>query len=115
MRTMTRVVALVPPVVAFLLLKPESFGDQTLLQLSTSQWVALLTALPAAVTYGVFFRAAETHPGGAMELHLDEFYALHPEYKPQVAPAVAPAVAAKDSTEDASIDGSISDLSDARS
>ena len=26
-----------------------------------------------------------------MELHLDEFYALHPEYKPQVAPAAVPA------------------------
>src|SRR5882724_5820741 len=79
MRKLTQIVAFVPPVVAYLLLKPESFADQTLVQLSTSQWVALLTALPAAVTYAIYFKAAEAHPESAMAIDLDEFYRLHPE------------------------------------
>jgi hypothetical protein len=79
MRKLTQIVALVPPVVAYLLLKPPSFADQTLVQLSTSQWVAILTAVPAAVTYAVYFKAAEAHPESALAVNLDEFYRLHPE------------------------------------
>jgi hypothetical protein len=79
MRKLTQIVALVPPVVAYLLLKPPSFADQTLVQLSTSQWVAILTAVPAAITYGVYFKAAEAHPESALAVNLDEFYRLHPE------------------------------------
>jgi phosphatidylglycerol---prolipoprotein diacylglyceryl transferase len=79
MRKMTQVVALVPAVVAFLLLRPASFAEQTLLQFSTSQWVALLTAVPAAMAYGVYFKAAEAHPESALALNLEEFYSAHPE------------------------------------
>ena len=82
MRKMTQVIALVPPLVAYLLLKPASFADQEPIQLSTSQWVALLTAVPAAIAYMVYFKAAEAHPDSALALNLDEFYALHPEQKP---------------------------------
>jgi phosphatidylglycerol:prolipoprotein diacylglycerol transferase len=82
MRKMTQGVAFVPPVVAFLLLKPPSFADQTLVQLSTSQWVALLTAIPAAVTYGIFLKAAQAHPDSAMAVNLEEFYRLHSEAVP---------------------------------
>ena len=53
------------------------------MQLSTSQWVALLTAIPAAVAYCVYFKAAEVHPESALALNLDEFYAAHPEQKPR--------------------------------
>jgi phosphatidylglycerol:prolipoprotein diacylglycerol transferase len=79
MRKMTQVIAVVPAVVAFLLMRPASFADQTLLQFSTSQWVALLTAVPAALAYGVYFKAAEAHPASALALDLDEFYRAHPE------------------------------------
>jgi len=79
MRKMTQVIAVVPVVVAFLLMRPASFADQTLLQFSTSQWVALLTAVPAALAYGVYFKAAEAHPASALALDLDEFYRAHPE------------------------------------
>jgi phosphatidylglycerol:prolipoprotein diacylglycerol transferase len=82
MRKMTQVVALVPPIVAFLLLKPASFADQTLMQLSTSQWVALLTAVPAAIAYAIYFKAAEAHPESALALNLEPFYAAHPEQAP---------------------------------
>jgi phosphatidylglycerol:prolipoprotein diacylglycerol transferase len=84
MRKMTQVIALVPPVVAFLLLKPASFADQEPMQLSTSQWVAILTAVPAAIAYMVYFKAAEAHPESALAIDLNEFYAAHPEQKPGV-------------------------------
>jgi phosphatidylglycerol:prolipoprotein diacylglycerol transferase len=82
MRKMTQVIALVPAVVAFLLMRPASFAEQTLLQFSTSQWVALLTAVPAALAYGVYFKAAEAHPASALALDLEEFYRAHPEAAP---------------------------------
>jgi len=79
MRKMTQILSLVPPLVVFLLLRPPSFADQTLIQLSTSQWVALFTAVPAAVAYGIYFKAAEAHPDSAMVVDLEEFYRTHPE------------------------------------
>jgi phosphatidylglycerol:prolipoprotein diacylglycerol transferase len=82
MRKLTQIVAFVPAVFFYMVLKPPSFGDQTLVQLSTSQWVAILTAVPAAVTYGIYFKAAQAHPESALALNLDEFYKLHPEAAP---------------------------------
>jgi phosphatidylglycerol:prolipoprotein diacylglycerol transferase len=82
MRKMTQVIALVPALVAFLLLRPATFADQTLLQFSTSQWVALLTAIPAAMAYGVYFKAAEAHPESALALDLAEYHRAHPEAVP---------------------------------
>jgi phosphatidylglycerol:prolipoprotein diacylglycerol transferase len=79
MRKMTQVIALVPALVAFLLLRPASFAEQTLVQYSTSQWVALLTAIPAAMAYGVYFKAAEAHPESALAIDLTEFQKAHPE------------------------------------
>jgi phosphatidylglycerol---prolipoprotein diacylglyceryl transferase len=82
MRKLTQIVAFVPSVVAYLILRPPSFADETLVQLSTSQWVAVLTAVPAAVAYGIYFKAAQTHPESALALNLEEFYKLHPEAMP---------------------------------
>jgi phosphatidylglycerol:prolipoprotein diacylglycerol transferase len=79
MRKMTQVIALVPALVAFLLLRPASFADQTLVQFSTSQWVALLTAIPAAMAYGIYFKAAEAHPESALAIDLTEYRQAHPE------------------------------------
>jgi phosphatidylglycerol:prolipoprotein diacylglycerol transferase len=82
MRKLTQIVAFVPAVVFYLVMRPPSFGDQTLVQLSTSQWVAILTAVPAAVAYAIYFKAAQAHPESAMALNLEEFYKLHPEALP---------------------------------
>ncbi len=71
LRRVTQVAAFVPAVVAYLVLRPETFGEQSLVQLSTSQWVALLTAVPAAIAYGIYAKAAAAHPGSAMTLGLE--------------------------------------------
>jgi phosphatidylglycerol:prolipoprotein diacylglycerol transferase len=79
MRKMTQVIALVPALVAFLLMRPASFAEANLLQLSTSQWVAILTAVPAAIAYGIYFKAAEAHPDSALAIDLTEYQRSHPE------------------------------------
>jgi phosphatidylglycerol:prolipoprotein diacylglycerol transferase len=73
MRRMTQVVSLVPVLTAYLVLRPASFGDENLVQLSTSQWVAILTALPAAAAYAIFWNGAQIHPESAMSLGLEDF------------------------------------------
>lgn len=70
MRRMTQAIAFVPAVVAYLVLKPASFAEQTTIQLSTSQWVAVLTGTAAAVAYAIFYKAAEAHPTSAMAVGL---------------------------------------------
>lgn len=70
LRTMTRVLAFVPAVVAFLAFRPGSFANQALVQLSTSQWVALVTGIAAAIAYAIFAKAAEFHPETAMATSL---------------------------------------------
>jgi phosphatidylglycerol:prolipoprotein diacylglycerol transferase len=79
MRRLTQGLAVLPAIIAFLLLQPPSFGDQTLLQLSTSQWIGILTGIPAAAFFAVFWKAAIAHPESAMKMHLDEFYAMQPK------------------------------------
>jgi phosphatidylglycerol---prolipoprotein diacylglyceryl transferase len=73
LRKLTQVIALVPSVIAFMVLRPESFAEPTLVQLSTSQWVAVLTGLPAAIAFGVYWKAAEMHPDTAMSLGLEDY------------------------------------------
>src|SRR5690606_29282044 len=67
-RTVARVVALVPPVVAFLMLKPQSFGKQVTIQLSTSQWIGLLSSIVVAYFYARFWETARKSPKLAMGL-----------------------------------------------
>jgi phosphatidylglycerol---prolipoprotein diacylglyceryl transferase len=90
LRRMTQAVAVVPAIVAYLLLRPESFAEQTLVLLSTSQWIGLLTGLPAAVFFAVLYKASLAHPESAMSLDLTEHYALVGQ-KPEAAPAKAEA------------------------
>ncbi len=73
MRRMTQLVSLVPAIMAFLVLRPESFADQALIKLSTSQWVGLTTALAAAIAYAIYWKAAEMHPESAMSLGLEGY------------------------------------------
>jgi phosphatidylglycerol---prolipoprotein diacylglyceryl transferase len=67
-RTIARVLAFVPPIVAFVMLKPPSFGKQVSIQLSTSQWIGLLTAAVVSYFYARFWETARKSPALAMGL-----------------------------------------------
>ncbi len=67
-RTIARVLSFVPPVVAFVMLKPPSFGKQISVQLSTSQWIGLLSAVVCAYFYAQFWERARKSPKLAMSL-----------------------------------------------
>ncbi len=67
-RSFARVVAIAPPVVAFVLLKPATFGATLSIQFSTSQWIALFSALAVAFFYARFWDAARKAPKAAMSL-----------------------------------------------
>ena len=69
-RRLTQAVAVVPAVVAYFLLAPGSFATANNIQLSTSQWIGLLTAVAAAAAWSVYLKAAEAHPEAAMSLGL---------------------------------------------
>jgi len=67
-RTVVRVVGFVPPVVAYLMLRPPSFGTSVTIQLSTSQWIGLVTALLVSYFYAQFWASAGKQAGAAMSL-----------------------------------------------
>jgi phosphatidylglycerol---prolipoprotein diacylglyceryl transferase len=68
MRTVTRVLSFLPALVAYLALKPPSFGSSISVQLSTSQWIALLTALLVSYFYAQYWAEARRSPALAMSL-----------------------------------------------
>jgi phosphatidylglycerol:prolipoprotein diacylglycerol transferase len=65
-RTAARVAALVPPVLVYIALKPQSFGASVSTQLSTSQWIGFLTALVVSFFYATSWEEARKQPKGAM-------------------------------------------------
>jgi phosphatidylglycerol:prolipoprotein diacylglycerol transferase len=65
-RLAARVASFVPPVVAYMMLKPQSFGASVSIQLSTSQWIGLLTALAVSGFYAQFSQDAKRQPKAAM-------------------------------------------------
>jgi len=65
-RAVVRVLAFVPPVVAYAILKPPSFGSSVTVQLSTSQWIGLVSAVLVSYFYAQFWAAARKQPGTAM-------------------------------------------------
>ncbi|MBX3205454.1 MAG: prolipoprotein diacylglyceryl transferase [Labilithrix sp.] len=67
-RSISRALAFIPPVVAFVLLRPASFGKQQAVQLSTSQWIGLLSAVVCAYFYAKFWETARKSPKLAMGL-----------------------------------------------
>lgn len=71
-RKVTQVLAFVPAVVMYLVYKPETFGATTSLQYSTSQAVALVTALAASIGFAIYYKAALAHPEQAMALALPQ-------------------------------------------
>jgi phosphatidylglycerol:prolipoprotein diacylglycerol transferase len=73
LRRLTQVISFIPAVVAYLMLRPASFADAQLTQLSTSQWVGLLTAVAVSVGFALFWKVAEAHPEQAMAIDLSGF------------------------------------------
>lgn len=69
-RTITQGLILIPAIALFLSLKPPGFADQVLVRLSTSQWVALITGLAAAIAYSALWNVAKAYPERAMALNL---------------------------------------------
>jgi phosphatidylglycerol:prolipoprotein diacylglycerol transferase len=67
-RTAARVLAFVPAVLAFLTLRPQSFGQTVSIQLSTSQWIAFLTGALASYYYAQYWKTSIQNPKLAMSL-----------------------------------------------
>ena len=67
-RTVARVLAFAPPIVAYVLLKPASFAQTLPYQLSTSQLIGLLSALTVSFFYARFWEDARKNPTLAMSL-----------------------------------------------
>jgi phosphatidylglycerol:prolipoprotein diacylglycerol transferase len=70
MRTLARALSFVPPLVAYLALKPPTFGSSVSVMLSTSQWIALISALLVSYFYAQYWAAAQQSPALAMSLGL---------------------------------------------
>ena len=70
-RRVTQALAFVPAAVAYVTMRPESFAGPELVQLSTSQFIGLLSVALCGF-YVVYDRAATQHPEAAMSLGLPE-------------------------------------------
>jgi phosphatidylglycerol---prolipoprotein diacylglyceryl transferase len=67
-RSVARVVAFVPPIVAYLALRPASFAQTVPYQLSTSQLIGLASGLTVAYFYAQFWEQARKNPKLAMSV-----------------------------------------------
>ncbi|MBI3205964.1 MAG: prolipoprotein diacylglyceryl transferase [Myxococcales bacterium] len=70
LRWATDALAVVPPVALYFVLRPASFADAASTQLSTSQWIGLVTGVAAGVAWYTLDEAAKKHPEAAMSLGL---------------------------------------------
>ncbi len=89
LRRVTQALSLVPAVIAYIAMKPGQFAPETMIQLSTSQWIGLASAVAVAFAWTWSARAADLDPEGAMSLGLDGAVAGDDE-------AEAPAAAEKE-------------------
>jgi len=67
-RSVARVLAFAPPVVAYAILKPVSFAKSVNIQLSTSQLIALVSGLLVSYYYAKYWQDARKNPELAMSL-----------------------------------------------
>jgi phosphatidylglycerol:prolipoprotein diacylglycerol transferase len=74
---LSQVLAFVPPLALYLLMKPDSFASAATNSLSTSQFIAITSGFAASIAFAVFYKAALAHPRQAMALNLP------PEYAPE--------------------------------
>jgi len=65
-RMIARILAFVPPVIAYLKLRPASFGGQVNIQLSTSQIIGVFTGILVSYFYARFWQDARRNPKLAM-------------------------------------------------
>lgn len=70
LQRITQVLAFVPAVAAFLIMRPQTFAVTANYQYSTSQAVAITTGFAACVAFAVYYKAALAHPAAAMALNL---------------------------------------------
>lgn len=70
LQRITQVLAFVPAVAAFVIMRPETFAVTANYQYSTSQAVAITTGFAACVAFAVYYKAALAHPAAAMALNL---------------------------------------------
>ncbi|MCL2823952.1 MAG: prolipoprotein diacylglyceryl transferase [Polyangiaceae bacterium] len=75
-RRTTQALSFIPAIVVFIAMRPASYAHATDTQLSTSQWVGLITAIAVAIAFFMFAKTAEAHPAGAMAIDLKDFYSL---------------------------------------
>jgi phosphatidylglycerol:prolipoprotein diacylglycerol transferase len=104
-RAAVRVVGFVPPVVAYLILRPPSFGESVTVQLSTSQWIGLVSALLVSYFYHRFWNVARKEPGISMSLE---------SLGPGAEAAAAQAAEADESDDEAQEEGEHGELSESR-
>jgi phosphatidylglycerol:prolipoprotein diacylglycerol transferase len=67
-RMVARVLAFIPPIVAYVVLVPATFGKSISVQLSTSQLIAVTSGLIVSYFYARFWTNARTSPQMAMAL-----------------------------------------------
>ncbi|MBX3129120.1 MAG: prolipoprotein diacylglyceryl transferase [Polyangiaceae bacterium] len=67
-RNVARVAAVLPGIVVFFALRPDTFAQSIAVQLSTSQWIGLLTGVGAAVAWATLLESAKRSPEAAMSL-----------------------------------------------
>ncbi|WP_394825309.1 prolipoprotein diacylglyceryl transferase [Pendulispora albinea] len=65
-RLVARVLAFLPPIIAYIKLRPASFGGQVNVQLSTSQLIAVITGLLVSYFYARYWQDARRNPKLAM-------------------------------------------------
>jgi phosphatidylglycerol:prolipoprotein diacylglycerol transferase len=83
-RMIARVVAFVPPVVAYLMLAPAKFGEVVQAHPSTSQWIGLLSAVVVAYFYARAWEIARKAPKAAMSLEtLGDFKVTADDERPR--------------------------------
>jgi phosphatidylglycerol:prolipoprotein diacylglycerol transferase len=110
-RLAARVVAFLPPVVAFIILQPPSFGSSESVMLSTSQWIGLLSALAVSAFYAQYYQAAKKAPKLAMgKASLGDF--VPDPAPPSGDPLGVEAVAGADPTSEAGDEREDDDLDD---
>ncbi|MGH7281933.1 MAG: prolipoprotein diacylglyceryl transferase family protein, partial [Polyangiaceae bacterium] len=78
-RSIARVVAFLPPILAYIMLRPASFGNSVVVQLSTSQLIGVLSALAVAYFYAKYWQEARRSPQLAMALYVEGDGALDDE------------------------------------
>ena len=70
-RSIARVVAFLPPIIAYIALRPVSFGNSVVVQLSTSQLIGVLSAIIVAYFYAKFWQEARRSPQLMMALYAE--------------------------------------------